>query len=102
MASRRPQQSSDTPVSLAGGAPPESNRRPHPYHSCCRTPLEEAAEVKRSGVSAADRGEPEASYSERHGDGTAGEDDCASHLTAEAPVRPMLADRPAGRSHEQR
>jgi hypothetical protein len=42
----------------------------------------------------ADRGEPEASCSEWHGDGTAGEDDCASQLTAEAPVRPMGETRP--------
>jgi hypothetical protein len=35
------------------------------------------AEVKRSGVSVVDRGEPEASCSEWHGDGTAGEDDRA-------------------------
>jgi hypothetical protein len=35
----------------------------------------------------ADRGEPEASCSEWHGDGTAGEDDRASHLVAEAPAR---------------
>jgi hypothetical protein len=35
-------------------------RRPHPYHSCCRAPVVEGAEVKRPGVSVADRGEPEA------------------------------------------
>ena len=30
-----------------GGAPrPESNRRPHPYHSCCRTPVIEGAKVR--------------------------------------------------------
>jgi hypothetical protein len=36
-----------------------------------------------------DRGEPVASCSEWHGDGTAGEDDRASHLVAEAPARAM-------------
>ena len=43
----------------------------------CRAPLVEGAEVKRSGVSVVDRGEPEASCSEWHADGTAGEDDRA-------------------------
>jgi hypothetical protein len=66
-----------------------SPRRPHPYHSCCRLPVIEGAEVKRSGVSVVDRGEPEASCSEWHADGTAGEDDRASHLVEEAPARLM-------------
>jgi len=40
MTSRRPKQSSDTPVSLAGGAPRRNrHRRPHLYHSCCRAPV---------------------------------------------------------------
>jgi hypothetical protein len=34
-----------------------SNRRPHPYHSCCRAPVEDA-EVKWPGVSVADRENP--------------------------------------------
>jgi hypothetical protein len=52
------------------------------------------------------RGEPEASCSEWHGDGTAAEDDRASHLVAEAPahgwVRPvqvgtsLVGKRPEG------
>jgi hypothetical protein len=37
----------------------------------------------------ADRGEPEASCSEWHGDGTAGEDDCGSGLAATVPARAM-------------
>jgi hypothetical protein len=48
----------------------------------------------------ADRGEPVASCSEWHGDGTAGENDRASHLVAEAPARPMGEAGP-GR-HESR
>jgi hypothetical protein len=64
--------------------------RPHPYHSCCRRPpVVEGAVVKRSGVSVADRGEPEASRSEWHADGTAGEDDCGSGLAATVPARAM-------------
>jgi hypothetical protein len=47
-----------------------------------------------------DRGEPDASCSEWHGDGTAGEDDRASHLVAEAPARPMGEAGPA--RHEPR
>jgi hypothetical protein len=52
-----------------------SVRGPHPYHSCCRAPVVEGAQVKWPGVSVAGRGEPEASCSEWHGDGTAGEND---------------------------
>jgi len=79
------------PVLLVwGGAPPpESNRRPHPYHSCCRAPVLKGAEVKRSGVSVADRGVPKASCSEWHGDGTAGGDDGGSGLVATVPARAM-------------
>jgi hypothetical protein len=40
-------------------------------------------------VSVADRGEPEASRSEWHADGTAGEDDCGSGLAATVPARAM-------------
>ena len=40
-------------------------------------------------MSVVDRGEPEASCSEWHGDGTAGEHDRASHLMVEAQARPM-------------
>jgi hypothetical protein len=40
-----------------------------------------------------DRGEPVAWCSEWHGDGTAGEDDCASHLAAVAPARAMVEAR---------
>jgi hypothetical protein len=40
-------------------------------------------------VSVVDRGEPVAPCSEWHGDGTAGEDDRASHMTAVAPAEPM-------------
>ncbi len=65
--------------------PAESNRRPHPDHSCCRTPLVKGAEVRGSGVSVVDRGEPVASCSEWHGDGTAGEDDRGSVLLATVP-----------------
>jgi hypothetical protein len=49
-----------------------------------RTCIEDA-EVKWPGVSVVDRGEPEVSRSEWHGDGTAGEDDRVSHLAAVAP-----------------
>ena len=42
-----------------------------------------------------DRGEPEASCSEWHGDGTAGESDRALHLAAVAPARVMGEARPA-------
>jgi hypothetical protein len=56
------------------------------------------AEVKRTGVSVVDRDEPEASCWEWHGDGTAGEDDRASHLAAVAPARAMGEARP--RRHE--
>jgi len=45
-------------------------------------------------VSVADRGEPVASCSEWHADGTAGEDDRASHLAAVAPARAMGEARP--------
>jgi hypothetical protein len=48
---------------LSAGADPDLS-----CDSCWR-PLIEAAEVKRSGVSVVDRGEPEASYPEWHGDG---------------------------------
>src|SRR5215213_4018771 len=61
--------------------------RPHPYHSCCRAPLVEGAEVKRSGVSVVERGEPVASCSEWHADGTAGEDGLGSGLAAVVPAR---------------
>ena len=37
----------------------------------------------------ADRGEPDTSCLEWHGDGTSGEDHRASHVVAEAPARPM-------------
>ena len=40
-------------------------------------------------MSVADRGEPVASFSERHGDDTAGEDDCGSGLVATVPARAM-------------
>jgi hypothetical protein len=45
-------------------------------------------------VSVADRGRPVASCSEWHGDGTAGEDDRASHLAAVALARAMGEARP--------
>ena len=63
--------------------PHRSIQRPHPYHSCCRAPVLEDAEVKWPGVSMADRGEPVASCSEWHGDGTGGEDDPVSYLAAD-------------------
>jgi len=66
----------------------------HPSHSCCRAPVIEGAEVKRSGVSVADRGEPEASCSAWHADGTAGKDDHAWHLAAKAQARAMGEARP--------
>jgi len=45
-------------------------------------------------VSVVDRGEPVASCLEWHGDGTAGEDNRASHLAAVAPARVMGEVRP--------
>jgi hypothetical protein len=45
-------------------------------------------------VSVVDRGEPEASCLEWHGDGTAGEDGLGSHLAAMAPARVMGEARP--------
>jgi hypothetical protein len=57
---------------------PSRSSATHPYHSCCRAPVIEGAEVKRSGVCVVDRGEPKASCSEWHGDGTAGENDLGS------------------------
>jgi hypothetical protein len=53
-------------VLRAWSPPPESNRRPHPHHSCCRAPVIEDAEVKWPEVSVADRGEPVASCSQWH------------------------------------
>ena len=52
-------------------------------------PVLEGAQVKWPGVSVVDRGELEASCSEWHADGTAGEDDRASHLAAVVPARAM-------------
>src|ERR671913_2470896 len=46
------------PVVLRGSPPRESNRRPHPYHSCCRAPLAEPPQVRGPWVSVVDRGEP--------------------------------------------
>lgn len=51
-------------------------------------------------MSVVDRGEPEASCSEWHGDGTAGEDDRGTGLAATVPARAMGEARP-GR-HEPR
>jgi hypothetical protein len=48
-------------------------------------------------VSVVDRGEPVASCSEWHGDGTAGEDDRASHLAALAVAQAMGEARPRRR-----
>jgi hypothetical protein len=62
----------------------------HPYHSCCHAPVIEGAQVKWPGVSVADRGEPVASCSEWHGDGTAGENDRSSSLAATVPAREMV------------
>jgi hypothetical protein len=81
-------------VPFGSGVAPMWPQRPHPYHSCCRPPLLEGAEVKRSGLSVADRGEPEASCPAWHGDGTAGEDEHASRLAAVAPARAMGEARP--------
>ena len=47
-------------------------------------------------MSVVDRGEPVASCSEWHGDGTAGEDHRAAHLAAVAPTRAMGETRPGG------
>jgi hypothetical protein len=69
-------------VPFGSGVAPMWPQRPHPYHSCCRAPVIEDAEVKWPGVSVADRGEPVASCSEWHGDGTGGEDDPVSYLAA--------------------
>jgi hypothetical protein len=60
MASRRPQQSSDTPVSLAGGAPPESNRRPILTIRVVPLPYREAVQVKVTRMTVADREEARA------------------------------------------
>jgi hypothetical protein len=68
--------------------------RPHPYHSCCRTPVIESAEVKGTAVSVVDRDRPVASCSKWHGDGTASEDNRASHLIVKAPARPEGEARP--------
>src|SRR5215216_5753223 len=38
--------------------PPESNRRPHPYHSCCPSPIEEPAQVIVTRVTVRDRQAP--------------------------------------------
>src|SRR5215217_6034873 len=38
--------------------PPESNRRPHPYHSCGPPPIEEPAQVKVTRVTVNDRQAP--------------------------------------------
>jgi hypothetical protein len=38
--------------------PPESNRRPHPYHSCGPSPIEEWAQVRVTRVTVSDRQEP--------------------------------------------
>src|SRR4029453_10121643 len=38
--------------------PPESNRRPHPYHSCGPAPIEGAAQVKVTRVTVSDRQAP--------------------------------------------
>jgi hypothetical protein len=63
------------------------------------------AEVRRSGVSVADRGEPAASCSERHGDGTVGEDEpaqaCGDGCSAQAmgEVRPRTTMRLVGCAH---
>jgi hypothetical protein len=79
----------DYDIAIIGG-----RKRPYPYHSCCHAPVIEDAEVKWPGVSVADRGEPVASCSEWHGDGTAGEDDRASRLAAVAPAWAMGEARP--------
>jgi hypothetical protein len=49
--------------------------------------LVEGAEVRGTGVSVVDRGEPEEWCWEWHGDGTAGEYDLGTHLAALAPAR---------------
>jgi hypothetical protein len=61
----------------------------HPYHSCCRAPLIRRPQVGGPSVSVADRGRPEASCSEWHGDGTAGEDDRGSVLMATVALREL-------------
>ena len=38
--------------------PPESNRRPHPYHSCGPSPIEERPQVKVTRVTVNDRQQP--------------------------------------------
>jgi hypothetical protein len=89
MASRRPPAVLGHAGSLLVEPPPESNRRPHPYHSCCRAPVVEGAQVKWTGVSVAERGEPEALRPEWHADGTAGKDERGSGLAATVPARAM-------------
>ena len=58
-------------------------------HTCNK-----GAEIKRSGVSVVDRGEPVASRSEWHADGTAGKCHVRSHIAAVAPARVMGKVRP--------
>jgi hypothetical protein len=77
-----------------GGAPPESNRRPYPYHSCRRAPVVGPAQVMRPGVTVAGHEGPGLLYGEWHGDGTAGEDDLGSGLVVMAPAAAMGEARP--------
>ena len=62
MTSHRPQQSSDTSVPLLVEPPAESNRRPHPYHSCPSPANTGAAQVKMTRMTVADRMAPRAPF----------------------------------------
>jgi hypothetical protein len=46
------------PAGLWWSPPPESNRRPHPYHSCGPPPIEEWAQVNVTRVTVSDRQRP--------------------------------------------
>jgi hypothetical protein len=58
------------------------------FPSCCRAPVVADAEVRRPGVSVVYHGEPQASWSEWHADGTASEDEVAHTSQRRSPARP--------------
>jgi hypothetical protein len=60
MASRRPSSPRTHRFPLLVESPPESNRRPHPYHSCGPSPIEESAQVNVTRVTVSDRQAPPA------------------------------------------
>ena len=58
MTSRRPSSPRTRRLPLQVEPPPESNRRPHPYHSCGPAPIEGAAQVKVNRVTVSYRQAP--------------------------------------------